>query len=505
MEGSAEKNSELFLLIKSLSKNEKTYFKKFSKQHIIGNKNNYEILFDTIDKMENFDEDLFIKKLSKHSFIRYLPRLKTYLYEFILKALVAYHNEHSLSGQVSELIREVEILCSKKLYKSADRLINKALKICRTHDFISLEYQILIMKIRLDFERFSFKNDDDLNNNFDRIDQLLIQLQELNCIDKLGMGIVRTMHLSGKNFGEDNHILKSVINMYNSQINSTKFQLNDNSHNFNIQSLMLLSIFHEAYSNESEAINFSILLLKYFEDNAHLILSNSRRYMIALHNHILHLMEKSKYDEALIYCYKLKGLPEYLDQYCSEEIRELSYVDSFVFLLKVYIELDQEMDGLNLIEEFNVSESGLQENFYNLSRRTAVNYSKLLFYFQIKEFRKAKEFANNILNNSLLSNHASYHFTEIINIIIHYELGNIDYVMNVLISLKSKFIRLNKFTQFEKVFFDLFASLIIANNPSDKSKLFQVAASNIIQIIDNINERNKFFQFNLQKWVIGKL
>ena len=60
-------SDQLHKLIKSLSKPEKRYFKVFSSRHIIGDENNYQTLFDAIDKQEEYDEEKLMKKFKDKS------------------------------------------------------------------------------------------------------------------------------------------------------------------------------------------------------------------------------------------------------------------------------------------------------------------------------------------------------------------------------------------------------------------------------------------------------
>ena len=55
-------SDSLHRLIKSLTKPEKRYFKVFSSRHVIGDQNNYLVLFDAIDRQGEYDEAKLIKK-----------------------------------------------------------------------------------------------------------------------------------------------------------------------------------------------------------------------------------------------------------------------------------------------------------------------------------------------------------------------------------------------------------------------------------------------------------
>jgi hypothetical protein len=87
---------ELFKLIKSLSKSEKRFF-KLSSSLQSGDKN-YLKLFDFIEDLEVYDEELVKEMFKKEKFIKHLPSEKNHLYRLILKSLRSFYSEKSISS-----------------------------------------------------------------------------------------------------------------------------------------------------------------------------------------------------------------------------------------------------------------------------------------------------------------------------------------------------------------------------------------------------------------------
>ena len=71
-------------LIKYLSKSEKRYFKVYSSKHIIGSENNYNVLFDFIDKQRVYDEDEIFKFFKGELFLNRFSITKKRLYDYII-------------------------------------------------------------------------------------------------------------------------------------------------------------------------------------------------------------------------------------------------------------------------------------------------------------------------------------------------------------------------------------------------------------------------------------
>ena len=118
-------SQDLFLLIKSLSKTEKRYFKKFSELH--GKEdNNYLLLFDAIAKQKEFNEEELKKLFKGQAFMRQFPVAKNYLFSKILDALEFYHRDASIHSIVRRNIYRAELLQKKGMYDQSLKMLQRA-------------------------------------------------------------------------------------------------------------------------------------------------------------------------------------------------------------------------------------------------------------------------------------------------------------------------------------------------------------------------------------------
>ncbi len=118
-------SADLFDLIKALSTSEKRYFKIFAST--MGGKEDslYLKLFDEIDKMDVYDEVALIKRNKKEHFIKNLSGNKSYLFNSILRALLEFSGDKSVSIQGQFQIAAVEVLFQKGLFDPCLKLIRK--------------------------------------------------------------------------------------------------------------------------------------------------------------------------------------------------------------------------------------------------------------------------------------------------------------------------------------------------------------------------------------------
>ena len=140
-------STELFKLIKSLSKSEKRFF-KLSSSLQSGDKN-YLKIFDFIEGQAKYDEEELKKAFKKETFIKHLPSEKNHLYKLILKSLRSYYSEQSVSSLLKQEIKNVEILYNKALYKECEKFVSRAKQVAREHEKFYYWYELISWEKKL--------------------------------------------------------------------------------------------------------------------------------------------------------------------------------------------------------------------------------------------------------------------------------------------------------------------------------------------------------------------
>lgn len=118
-------------LIRSMSPSEKGYFKKYCARHIIGEGNDYMILFEAIDSLESYTDDTLLKKKSIKTMAQRLPGIKNYLYKQILESLRSYHSGKNQAQAIQDALYDVRLLSERGLYTHAEKIAKKAVDMAR--------------------------------------------------------------------------------------------------------------------------------------------------------------------------------------------------------------------------------------------------------------------------------------------------------------------------------------------------------------------------------------
>lgn len=415
---------DLFELIHSMNKIEKSHFKKYAQRHIQKDTVNYIRLFDIISKMNSYNEEKFIKKLQDKSLIKNLPRLKNYLYELILKSLRSISTIQSPEYQIKENLLRAEMLMERALPEQSKKFILKARAVAQNYDLPleHIEANLTEMKLEYNFtiNQNNRKNIDALHKeNIRKIEEFKIQ-EELTSI---------LLHLSISHSYTENNESKALIIQ-----NIEKHELLniERYSSFSVKNKIYINLINNfikmqnQYNDKVESDLVSIIQL--LESDPHIKKLFPAQYGNSLLNLSSILMSQKKYDEGF----------HRLEQFRTEYLREQTSMSksfsrkAFTFYCAV--------KALSTIEsgKMDIPDDEVNEmiNHYNFELahngdQTVLGYlsMNLAYYLFVHgEYRKCNKIINTIINNKLSTNHTVKTDALVLNFMNHYHLNNYDYL-----------------------------------------------------------------------------
>ncbi len=208
----------LFDFIKSLTEKEKKQFRFFSKS----NKNSKDIgylkLFEIMDAMEEYDEEVIAIKTTRIGLKKNLPTLKSYLYTQLIKSIHFYDEGGSQQELTAKDIVEINILLAKGFRSKAKKKIQEAISNAQ-NGFNNESLVVLIAKM---LEAFTYDEPDVFLDEISELrrvkDQALLQIKhEFECSQYLLRAIYNDMKSRQRSTAENKkqaHALLKELKVY---------------------------------------------------------------------------------------------------------------------------------------------------------------------------------------------------------------------------------------------------------------------------------------------------
>ncbi|MBK8983886.1 MAG: hypothetical protein IPM38_16600 [Ignavibacteria bacterium] len=486
---------DLFQLIKSLEQSEKRYFKIFASMHVKdAESNNYFKLFDAIDRQEIYDESEIKKIFAKEKFVSQIHVAKNYLYNNILKSLRLYHSDKNKVNELMDILRDVQILYDKSLYKQCRKLLEKAKKIAYTYE---KHAQILAV---IDWEKTLART-----NSYSNTDEseLISYYQEHNLATEKLNNLNEYWNLATKAFlfrkkqGDirDKDELKKFNEIFNNDLlKSDKYATSFLSKTFyyNLKGLYYLT--NKDFNN---LLVFCEKIVALLEQNP--ILLKEDNYISSLYNLLLVQIELKKFNEALKTITKIRSIKT-----GSSTLQARIFVTSYDTEINLYMKSGDFRKGENLVYEID---EGLKKLKHKINKESKIlfDYNIAYIYFGLKKYEEALKRINEIINDKDLNIREDIQcFARIMNLLVHFELGNYELIDYIMKSTKRYLSSKNKFNKFESITLTQIRKLI-NDKTTDKKYVYIEWKKELDKISENILEINAFEYFDLISWIDSKL
>lgn len=492
------KKDPLFALIKSLKKTEKTYFKKFTQLHTIGEQNNYVELFDVINDMEEYNEEHILEHFKDQNLVKQLHVIKNYLYKQLLKSLRVYYASMNVDTTIRELLDNITILHQKGFPEQAAKNLIKAKKIATQHE--KHEYYLILLRWEIRISSSDIYTGNKLNSAVDlmlTIEDTLSQLKNINDFYSLTVKIYEGRRTKGHVRSQEElnslrEILKTPL------LNNPEMAQNFRS---KIYYFYILSVINTELGNEFEAINNAKLLVKVFQTYEEELNDEPSNYGTVLNHLIETLLVFNKYQEALDYIEQLQ-----LVNIKSAYTEMMIFYRTYMLQLDVYIKTGEFQKGiptaLQLINGLSEYEGKIADAI-----RTKLYFQLAHVYFGIEEYKTALQWINKLLNEREVKEDI-LNLAMIFSLIIHFELKNYDILDYQAKSIVRKLSNKNRLFETEKLFIELIKKIPKIIHQEKISIHFIEIQKKLQEILDDNNtilERNTLEYFNFNAWILSKI
>jgi len=487
-------NSEdLFTLIRSLSKNEKRYFKVFASRHVLAGKNKYVSLFDAIVTQEEYNENEILRE-EKRFGKKQLADLKNYLYRLILKSLAAFHSDNSISSQLKNIFRQIEILFEKGLYSQCEKLVQRARKICNEHELNHNLLEIFFWEKKIiNATAGGMRTISDLGRLYNEEKDALQQLQQDNYYwypyAQMFVYSISEGHL--RRPSQLNKLKKSLEGIR--EVNAHTIASKVNYFFANEIYAFILQDWKSLYS-------WCKKHLKMMEENSmRLTDSHMNPYIGLLNNFFTACLHFKKYDEALVCIMKIRQLSSR-----SEYTHVRIFSRSYMLELYLYGTTGEPEKALPRIPEI---ETGLLKFKNKIPREhlLILYHNTFYIFFMAEQFSASLRWLNKILDNTDSFRGDVQGIARILNLVVHFEIGNMEMLPYIIKSSERFLSKRNRLYTLEKRMLKFFHKLSATDDLKKQMEYFIQLKKEIINSPDEPAIKTAYEYFDFMSWVECKL
>ncbi len=492
-------SSELFNLIRSLSKSEKRFF-KLSSSLQTGDKN-YLKIFDAIDKQKDYDEEGIKKQFVKETFVKHFPSEKNHLYKLILKSLRAYHADNSVSSILKQEVKNIEILYKKALYKECNKFLHRAKRIAQENERFYYWFELLSwekMLLEEAYEAGEFTKD--LDALIAEEQEVLEKLRNLAAYHVLYSKINYVFRSGGYVRSEEEHKMVDEISNHplikgkNTALSERAATICFYTQGFCYSAVRDFKTSYDKFLRVMEIMDANPLIKK----------DLPKRYTKALSSLIGCLIDMERYDEAWDQLTMLKALPKQKG-FQSFDLKVKVFTASSLAELRLLDRTGQHEKALANLDEILVEMERLSENI-NKEEEIEFYYSLSCIHFGGGLINKSLFWLNKVLNdNEGTLRQDIYSYARLFNLVIHYELGNFDLLEYIIKSTHRYLNKRQRAYKVELVLLEHIKKLAKATESDVKKELFTSLKKELDVLFKDQNESVVLKYFDFNSWIDSKL
>ena len=496
-------SNHLHELIQSLSKAEKRYFNIFVNRHTAKTgTNNAEILFNILDKMEVYKEEIVLEEIKNLAISNKFSIAKARLYDTILKSLDAFYSEKSKEQQIRNELHYIEILYSKSLYKQCDKRILSAKKQAIKYNKKHLLAELILWQKKLiekdNYQSITKKNIHAISEEEKEIlEDLLIKSKLWEVKGNLFHKINQT--------GRARSIEEAEIVKQNIETKLKAIVIPSEKIRLSYLHQHIKSAYYFAIYNYSESLKSVLKTIEIIEQNTIEFSEEPNILLSSLTNGVyLALKTKNTQQVELLYD-KLNNLSiSYTDSGSNDLVLKLN---SSIISLKLML-LKNIGNYSNSEEILSEAKDFIRENSkkINQSRLAYLYYNLAANYYIQEDYSEALKWINNLLNDIKIDKTQEiYSFAEILNLFIHIELNNNNLVIYTLKSTTRFLKTRNKMFKFESLILKFLRKIAEENLSFNKTDIYRKLKIQLEEVIQNPYENIPLEYFDYMAWVDSKL
>ena len=492
-------STELFKLVKSLTKSEKRFFKLSSS--LQSGEKNYLKIFDYIERQSSYDENALKEEFENQTFIKHLPSEKNHLYKLILKSLRSYYSEQSISSSLKQEIKNVEILYNKALYKECEKFVGRAKQTAKRYEKFYYWFELIGWEKKLlesAYESGEFSTD--LDKLVEEEEMVIAKLRNLAEYTVIYSKINLIFRSGGFTRNErERQVVEDIADYHLIKGKNTAVSTKAASICYYIKGLCAAT-----NRNYRDSFQFFNRTQEILDNNPYIKLDTGQRYVNTLFHLLRCHIDNKDFNEAqelILMIRSLHGKKGFNSIDISVRIFSNTY-NQELLLLHAMGEFDKSVKLITEIEK----QQAFYEGKISKEMEVLLTYNKAYSYFGTGDYKKALQYINEVLNdNEQNLRQDIYSFSRLFNIVIHYELENYDFLEYVVKSTNRYLSKQERDYQVENVCIKSIRKLAKTAETVNRVEIFEKMQSEISELLNDHNERVVLEYFDISSWVRSKI
>jgi hypothetical protein len=488
----------LFLLVKSLEKSEKRNLKLYVKRNTANADLKVIQLFDALDKMDDYDEALLLKK-NQSIQKQQLSNLKAHLYKLILSSLRLIKQEDNITIQLHEQMDFARILYNKGLYLQSLKVLDRMKEVAREHHQITYLQQILFFEKKIEALYIT-------RSMQDRADQLSKESEEaeehLSLITQLSNLSLQLYSWYIKNGVARNDKDEKAVTAFLEKHFPPEAKKADGFY----EKLYLYQVYcWNAFIRQDflQYYRYTQKWVDLFEKDPVMIEVETGHYIKAMHNLMgahFDLQNHNKLAVTIAHFEKFSHR-KLVEQNDNNRIQCFVYL--YIAKLNMYFIEGRFSEGLRSVPAI---EEKLKEYELYLDRhRVLVFYYKIAcLYFGSGDNEKTIEYLNRIINWKVDLRTDLQCYARLLHLIAHYEMGNYDLLEYLIKSVYRFMARMENLSVVEEEMFK-FLRQSFTLTPKKLRPAFEELLQKIKQFEGNRFETRAFVYLDVISWLESKV
>lgn len=487
-------------LIRSLTQNEKRYFKIYASRHTIAEKNNYVKLFEAIEKQKDYDEDKLRSKIRNESFKNHFAVAKNYLYNLILECLDIYHKNSSIDRQLSKYTNIARVLADKKLDKQSIKLLEKAKKLSIIYNRFENIILLTTLRKNIDFDRDTITVNDlqqYYQDIFLALDQLHSKIEYAKVRDLLL--IQRRRKGPAKNEEEYSFLTTFNNNLY----------FKDSKHINSIDSTIYYMLAKIEYAriarDKKKGKIFTQKLISLFDNNPNRISDNLNSYIYTLNVFVVERLYDASREEASNILKKILSIPSLIEKrLLTNEVRVRIFETYYTCITDIALAFK---DYTSVMPHIQKAEKELirYEKQMTPSFNMVMKANFACVYFGMDNYKKSLYWCNKIINEAPSYREDMIYTIRILNLLTHFELGNQLILPGMIKSTYRYLYQRQRIYQFENILLKYFRLFLKVETKEEQLNLFIQLKDELDPLVTNKLENLIFNDIDLLGWIDKKI